>query len=261
MSIDKERKEGRKELLEIDKNKDLILPLILIVIVFSSFLILSFMDTTNYNRTYKYQVDYFSETRTIDISIEKDLYLKYKNREEVSIEDPENIDILKNFTTNDTIVYDIATEIKENCHNKSDLEEVANALLSFVQDKDVEESIKYIEENGTDIIKYPIESLVEGGGDCEDLSVLYGSLLYALDIDFGYWLGTANITGGIYYHIIVGVNLSYKPNYENINSDYEYYMNVSNNLYYPAETTDYGWALGEKPDRLEIYNETYTIIK
>ncbi len=63
----------------------------------------------------------------------------------------------------------------------SDLD-VVQSILSAVQPKDRTYSIKYLSERNN-YVKYPIETLVEGGGDCEDLSILFCSLCKCLEYE------------------------------------------------------------------------------
>lgn len=57
-----------------------------------------------------------------------------------------------------------------------DDETTARYLIAFVQ------SLKYIPET-QEYVRYPIETLADGGGDCEDTSVLLAALLQELNYD------------------------------------------------------------------------------
>ncbi len=74
----------------------------------------------------------------------------------------------------------ISKNIKEKCPENSNDLDIASTILSFVQDKSEIFSMKYLSDGEGDYPKYPVETLVEGGGDCEDLSILFSSLCSTL---------------------------------------------------------------------------------
>jgi len=80
--------------------------------------------------------------------------------------------------------------------------------------------------------RYPIETLVDSGGDCEDTSILIASLLNSMNY------GVAIII--LPDHSAVGV-LGREGIY---GSYYEY----EGGKYYYLETTNTGWGIGEIPD-------------
>ncbi|MDB2272342.1 hypothetical protein PM032_15155 [Halorubrum ezzemoulense] len=79
--------------------------------------------------------------------------------------------------------------------------------------------------------RYPIETLVHRGGDCEDASILLASLLR----DLGYEVGLIQVPG----HLQVGVvrDRSFSGTY----------YNRDGKRYYVLEATGSGWELGEMP--------------
>jgi hypothetical protein len=76
-------------------------------------------------------------------------------------------------TCNETVINQIVTTVENQTQSK---EELANALLDFVQNKERTMSIRYYH---TTELKYPIETLVEMGGDCATHSFLYATLMRA----------------------------------------------------------------------------------
>ena len=80
-------------------------------------------------------------------------------------------------------------------------------------------------------LRYPIETLVDNGGDCEDTSILLASILDSI----GYSVVLLNLP----YHLAVGVRCG-----EDMPGRYSPY-NGSN--YYYLETTNPGWKIGEIP--------------
>ena len=115
-----------------------------------------------------------------------------------------------------------------------------NFFLSFVQ------SLKYAEDNISagygEYPKYPIETLLEQSGDCEDSSALLISLIEPLGYEAALILIPEAWEG--YGHAAVGVNMTgASGRYYIVNQGEENEMG-----YYYAETTALGWKLGEMPD-------------
>jgi hypothetical protein len=141
---------------------------------------------------------------------------------------------------NDTRVINIAQDIRSKCTDQNDYEEVINALLSFTQ------AIGYKAEI-TDLAQYSLETIFYQG-DCEDLSILFGSLVVSLgydaiiviinfyDVSQGTWFG----------HACVGVYLDFTPTEHNgYPPSHNFYIN--NKEYWICETTYQGWMIGELP--------------
>lgn len=105
-----------------------------------------------------------------------------------------------------------------------------NLAVSFVQ------SLKYIPDDiGTgydEYPKFPLETLFDEGGDCEDSSILLASLLREL----GY--GTVLVI--VDNHMGVGIKASEPANFKYLGMDFYY-----------IETTSPGWMVGELPKELE----------
>lgn len=107
-------------------------------------------------------------------------------------------------------------------------------VVAFVQ------SLPYIsdlDENGEayDYPKYPIETLMEGGGDCEDSTILLATMLKEL----GYGVAVIHYPG----HILLGIAGS--------NEESGLYFTVDGTNYYIMETTYPGWKWGQLPERYE----------
>ena len=115
--------------------------------------------------------------------------------------------------------------------NNWDRQKLANFVLSMVQ------SLPYTSDDvatGYDEFKmYPFETLVAGGGDCEDTVMLAASILAALDYD----LLLLNPEG----HLALGVAGDFKG---------AYYTH-DNQRYFYSETTGQGWRIGQLPDQFK----------
>jgi hypothetical protein len=83
--------------------------------------------------------------------------------------------------------------------------------------------------------RYPIETLVDNGGDCEDTSILLASIIDKL----GYGVVLIMLPD----HCAVGVKGS-----ENI---YGTFWEYEGSKYYYLETTGEGWGIGELPEQYE----------
>ena len=106
-------------------------------------------------------------------------------------------------------------------------ERKVNFMLAFVQ------SLAYTDDVTTgynEFYKYAIETLVERGGDCEDTSVLFASILNGLGFEVALIIPPGHLAVGVKGNFRGGV-VSYK-----------------NNNYYYCETTGIGWQLGQVPD-------------
>ena len=80
--------------------------------------------------------------------------------------------------------------------------------------------------------KYPIETLYEGRGDCEDTSILLAALIRQL----GY------ASAIIFYDTHAAVGISCEAGTPGT------YYNYNGRRYYYVETTAMGWTLGQMPD-------------
>lgn len=134
-------------------------------------------------------------------------------------------------TTDDAFIGSLARRLddaaRDNGYSRA---ETTHFVLRFVQ------SLPYTVDSETaafdEYPRYPIETLVDGG-DCEDTSILYASLLRELGYDV--------ILAGPPEHMAVGVALDETPTET---WGYE----IDGQWYYFAETTTEGWRVGEMPE-------------
>ena len=131
-----------------------------------------------------------------------------KNRSPVS-----DSQMLSYFTYNSRNVQNVTSKLTELSRGMSDLDR-ANFVLKFVQlCTDYQYDADYIGKS--DYWKYPLETLFEAKGDCEDTSILYCTLMKAMGYDSALLLYTGmeyigkghaaasvaldNVPGGTYY--------------------------------------------------------------
>ncbi len=116
--------------------------------------------------------------------------------------------------------------------------EAINLVVAFVQQLSYQQEVTCQMEWA----KYPIETLVENGGDCEDTAILLAALLRKL----GFGTILMNPPG----HMAVGIACN------NCNGSHIRYDGLQ---YYYVETTYPGWEIGDIPEQFNsqhcsIYN-------
>ncbi len=144
-------------------------------------------------------------------------------------------------TPDESEILKIAQAVKSQCINQSDDEEVINALLSFTQ------GITYKSEV-LDRAKYPLETLMDKG-DCEDLSIFFGSIVESLGYEAIILCVIVNDPSeGSFGHACVGVHLNFTPNQHPDYPPSTYFDAAEDsNQYWICETTDQGWMVGQLP--------------
>jgi hypothetical protein len=137
-------------------------------------------------------------------------------------------------TTEDTYVRMLAEKLNETTNGLgySSYDKVS-FVLAFVQ------SLPYTSDNVTEgyneYPRFPIETLVDGGGDCEDTSILFATITLIM----GY--GTVYINPTNHYAVgILG---------DNLKGTYWEYPEDSGHNYYYCETTGDGFKIGVLPDQ------------
>jgi hypothetical protein len=115
-----------------------------------------------------------------------------------------------------------------------------NYIASFVQTIDYKSDSE--ENDSFEYPRYPVETLFDSQGDCEDKAILTASLLYSL----GYDIALLRLPN----HMAVGVRLA-----EEEIPNYDYYIED----YYFLETTTKGNTCGFIPHEYKQYNESATI--
>ncbi|MFN3383284.1 MAG: hypothetical protein ACK401_00125 [Archaeoglobaceae archaeon] len=178
----------------------------------------------------EYKWSYKGNEWTWSVVFPKSLYEYYKNKPRLPTRD---------YSVYVTDPYDdeVMKQLVEVFRNSSKREgfndwETINFVISFVQ------SLPYTADNVTtpfdEYPRYPIETLVDNGGDCEDTSILTAELLSKLGYDVVLIL--------LPNHMAVGVTCS------NCYGTYYEYKGVK---YFYLETTGEGWKIGEIPKEYE----------
>jgi hypothetical protein len=134
------------------------------------------------------------------------------------------------------VISDFANEFKKiAADNKLSDWQLAECVIAFVQ------TMKYKNDGTYEYPRYPIETLVEKGGDCEDTAILLEAILKELGFDCV--LVSPN------KHMGVGIALKYEIS----GTAFEH----RNKYYYYIETTSAGWGIGDYPDHLSAGVQIY----
>jgi predicted transglutaminase-like cysteine proteinase len=151
---------------------------------------------------------------------------------------------MANFVTSEErVILDIVDNLESliESENYNDLEKV-NFYLSFIQ-----KVIRYRYDNETagceEYWKYPVETLVEQLGDCEDTSVLLASILDNLGYDVSLLYYSWKEAGQRFGHLALGVNLQ-----GNLGS---FVFGSDGKKYFYCETTSEGFKVGEIPSKIK----------
>lgn len=134
-------------------------------------------------------------------------------------------------SADNTAIYAVASAIKNAAIDNGYTSEydIAGVVAAFVQSLEYQDDMLF--KGVREYPKYPIETLFEKGGDCEDTAVLLAKMLKMLD--YGAVLLVSRD------HMAVGIQTSGQGNlsHDGVN-------------YYYIETTEAGWRVGEVPSDL-----------
>ena len=184
-----------------------------------------------YKRSFEW--DYADHTYSWNLSIPENLYSAYQEVTDMTRtrRDVAGYGFLT--TTEDPYVQSLAQSLNEFAQKDGfgGFEKVS-LTLAFVQ------SLEYSSDNVTagydEYPRFPVETLVNSGGDCEDTSILFATLTLIM----GY--GTVYISPP--QHVAVGVWG------ENLNG---HYYTFEDRMYFYCETTGTGWKIGDMPEELQ----------
>jgi hypothetical protein len=183
------------------------------------FILLPMLQHTDYTENYHWI--YGGHSYSYTIQIPKSLYDDYRQRPH------DNISYTKYaLTQKDKKILDqILSDFREHSDSKT---EAAHNVVAFVQ------SLPYFKDDVStghdDYARYPIETLVDRGGDCEDTAILTAALLK----EMGYDVIIVDLPG----HVAVGITCSGCKGFS-----YPY----EGKMYYYLETTGNNWKVGQIP--------------
>jgi hypothetical protein len=232
------------------KGSCLVVKIIMVSAILSSFFGLTFPQSYASATTHKFSYTFYVENgllwehwepHTLYVSVTQSLYEYYQDKDHSRYS---NSDYLK-FVTPDAVL-PIADRIWSICQSQSYCEEqFANVVLMFIH------QIPYVVSSA----KYSVETVVENSGDCDVFSLLAASVMKArgMDIVLLDWVNEA--------HMNIGVYLSETPEYARGGA---WSISYNSKKYYIAECTGYcsganatlGWRVGECPDDLKQASAT-----
>lgn len=202
---------------------------------------ISQIKAASYNRIYRHYEWEYKGKWTWDLTLPVDDYLAYtliplQYRLVGGVTSYGNL-----VTTNDQYIRSLANAITEAATGKGyDYYEKVDYVLVFVQGH-------YLFDNYTsnydEYPKFPIETLVEGGGDCEDSSILFTTIMEIM----GYDVILLNPPGHMAAAVLGAKDI---PGW--------WYVGYNNNEYYICETTGTGWTMGDCPSSYQ--HQTLTIV-
>ncbi|MFA5375162.1 MAG: hypothetical protein WC455_05330 [Dehalococcoidia bacterium] len=175
----------------------------------------------------QYEWSYDGRDRQWTLEIPQSLYDYYVERPRATTED---YSIYVTHPSDDAYI-DMLIEIIEGFATDAGYDELetVNLAVSFIQ------NLPYTNDSVTtpydEYPRYPIETLVDNGGDCEDTSILMAAILNEM--------GYETVLLSLPNHMAVGVLGS-----EGISGTY---FSHNDGKYYYLETTGSGWEIGELP--------------
>ena len=188
---------------------------------------------TGYNYktvTYKWQSRSWSSEWTWDLPIWQELYHYYS--ELGRYYKPSEFYHYTNDVENAALCKSVAESIVNTAMEKGlSKREAIFEVVAFVQSITYESDLN---QNGQscEYPKYPVETLMEGGGDCEDTSILLATMIKEL----GYGVALLHFEG----HMMVGIAGG--------ESETGAYYQKDGVNYFVLETTNTGWGMGDIPD-------------
>lgn len=184
--------------------------------------------------TVRHSWDCNGKNHSIELEISEELYDYYQNEREhlayhYKIENAETPVNFYSFILSDydrPFIRELADRFSERAF--TDFDKV-NLAMTFVQ------SFPYAYDDDSkgeeEYVRYPIETLVDGSGDCEDKVALLGAILYEMDIDF--------VLLSLPGHLALAVHC------DGVKA--ERYIGFEGKRYYYVETTMEGWEVGQVP--------------
>lgn len=190
------------------------------------------LDSGNYTVTYSWE--YMGKDWTLKDNVSAATYDDYRDR-------PKTYDYVSYVTKDDPVVIEIANQLKGMAKNESC--GTAQFVLSFVQ------NVPYgTDENTTGLVnypRYPVETLVDGVGDCKDHSTLYVSLMESQALNVSMVLLLLTPPTGDVGHMAAGIGMA---GYTGT------YFQYDGRDYFYCETTSPGWIIGDMPQQVKGYS-------
>jgi transglutaminase-like putative cysteine protease len=155
-----------------------------------------------------YQWEYSGKSYGLDLTIAPDNYYEYHNRNTNRFpvfDDEKRLFVIPN----DTIVVDLADKLNMIANESSfDREQTANLALAFCQYLNY--SYDFDSTGVDEYWRYPVETLFDKTGDCEDKAILFASVTEAMGFDAVLLDGANHMAAGIALPGHVGTCFQYE---------------------------------------------------
>lgn len=173
-----------------------------------------------------YNWTYSGQKYKITIEIPKSVYDYYHDLERPPTSD---YSVYVSYPLDDNYLLGIVERLRafSNIGGFTEIQRV-NLVVSFVQN--IPYTNDLITTGYDEYSRYPLETLIDGGGDCEDTSILASSLLKLMGFD--------TVLLSYPNHMAVGISIT--------NISGTYYASDGKHYYY-VETTGKNWKIGEIP--------------
>ena len=189
--------------------------------------------------TKTYSWSYGNHDYTASLEIGYSDFLTYRNDTISRFQGTTSHD-LKFVTYEDQYIVELVGQIQTQCAGETDAY-IAGVMLAFTQ------YIEYQYDSdsmGTDEYwKYPLETLFDENGDCEDTSILFCAMAKAAGYDCALIIYSGHMAAGINIDGISGNG----------------YYSHNNVRYYYCETTSIGWNIGDTPNSSLIKLKIMTV--
>ena len=132
----------------------------------------------------------------------------------------------------DVMMPQIVDGIEDICDDNGYMgQQKVNLVASFAQ------SLKYIDDGNIDMPRFPVETVFDGGGDCEDTAILLAAILH----EWGYDVVLLNVPD---VHTAVGLGC--------IDCEGAFIEYGGTRYYYIETAWDGAWEIGRIPDDYKI---------
>ena len=167
---------------------------------------------------------------TLTLSIPAETYQQYKSQVRTT-------DYPDYVTDGDPTIEEIANLFDSKAQSKGfDSYKKASFILAFIQS--LPYTSDFVTTSYDDYPRFPIETLVDNGGDCEDTAILFAAIMQASPLYYDAIL--INPPG----HMATGIWCD--------SSFYGYYWELDGRYYYYCETTSAGWEIGGCPPEYQL---------
>jgi len=189
----------------------------------------------------KYRWNFNNKNWELLMEIPVNLYKTYKDPNVKR--DPHSNKAMAAFvTSNDEVINDLADKLLSLAEGENyNSINTVNFILRFVQ-----KSVKYeFDDKSCGVEEYwrfPVETLVDQEGDCEDTSLLFASIMDTLDYDIVLLLYNIEEEGEELGHLAVGIHLEGNHGH--------YVEDNTGKRYYYCETTNGVFSVGQLPSNI-----------